>query len=78
MRFSPGTSITGDYTFDGGEEVVEDSAVFGTQSKLEGCALAQSAVTFESEGTIDLNHYIANGPGNVQAGSARHLRGQKR
>jgi hypothetical protein len=48
---------------------------FGTQSKLNGCALAQSAVTFESEGSVELGHYEADGPGNAQAGSARHLRG---
>jgi hypothetical protein len=49
---------------------------FGTQSKLHGCALAQSAVTFESEGSVELDHYYnADGQGNHQAGSTRHLRG---
>jgi hypothetical protein len=49
---------------------------FGTQSKLHGCALAQFAVTFESEGSVELDqHYSADGQGNRQAGSTRHLRG---
>jgi hypothetical protein len=34
---------------------------FGTNSELHGCALAQSAVTFESKGSVVLNHYEADG-----------------
>jgi hypothetical protein len=66
----------------GARSVVEGSILagtaitFGTQSKLNGCALAQSAVTLESEGSVELNHYEADGTGNAaQAGSTRHLRG---
>jgi len=61
----------------GANSVVEGSMlawtaiIFGTQSKLHGYALAQSAVTFESEGYTDLH------PGIAQTGSASHLRGFK-
>ena len=63
----------------GANSVVEGSILagtaitFGTKSVLHGCALAQSAVTIESEGSVELDHYYADGQGN--AGSTRHLRG---
>jgi hypothetical protein len=36
--------------------LVGTAITFETQSKLHGCALAQSAVTFESEGSAQLHH----------------------
>jgi hypothetical protein len=32
----------------------------GSRSTLHGCALAQSAVTFESGGTVTFNHYLGD------------------
>jgi hypothetical protein len=52
---------------DGANSVLEFSIMastavtFGTQSVLHGCALAQSAVTFENGGSVVTNHYVANG-----------------
>jgi hypothetical protein len=46
---------------------------FGTKSVLHGCALAQSAVTFESEGSVDIKYYEDYEDGIAEAGSTRHL-----
>ena len=46
---------------DVGSIMAGTAITFGTKSELQGCALAQSAVTFESEGSVVLNHYEADG-----------------
>jgi carbonic anhydrase/acetyltransferase-like protein (isoleucine patch superfamily) len=69
---SPGTSITGRVVLDSSvfaaslltahdEVILAGTAItFGKKSELHGCTLAQSAVTFESVGYIEPNHYIGN------------------
>jgi hypothetical protein len=57
----------------GARSVVEGSILAGTaiRSTLHGCAVAQSAVIFQSEGYVMVDHYEDDGQGNDLT---RHLR----